>query len=82
MPAPKRAYWTVVVTSQMEDGMAIISTHGHFRDIERAEELRKRLMVTIDGYPDLRGNASADLCRIDPPTISAMLRAHEPRDET
>lgn len=74
MPAPTRAYWTIVVTSNMEDGTLIVSAHGHFRELELARASRRKIE---DGLNRLApGQAQVDLVRMAPATIAAAKTTH------
>jgi hypothetical protein len=74
MPAPTRAYWTVVVTSNMEDGTLLVSAHGHFRDVELASTARYKIEAGLNRLAP--GEAQVDIVRMTAPTIAAAKAVH------
>jgi hypothetical protein len=74
MPAPTRAYWTIVVTSNMEDGTLLVSAHGHFRDHDLAQAHRRKIETALNRIEP--GRVSVDIGLITPATIAAAKAAH------
>jgi len=74
MPAPTRAYWTIVVTSNMEDGTLLVSAHGHFRDVDLASAARYKIEAGLNRLAP--GEAQVDIVRMTSPTIAAAKAVH------
>lgn len=74
MPTPTRPYWTIVVTSNADDGTLAVSAHGHFRDLDRASERRVKLETALARTAP--GRCQVDIVRIAPPTFSAAFALH------
>jgi hypothetical protein len=74
MPAPTRPYWTVVVTSNMEDGTLIVSAHGHFRNVELASATRYKIEAGLNRLAP--GEAQVDIVRIGAPTVKSAKVVH------
>jgi len=74
MPAPTRAYWTIVVTSNMEDGTLIVSAHGHFRELELARAARRKIEAGLNEAE--LGLAQVDIARILLPTVKSAKVLH------
>jgi len=74
MPSPTRAYWTIVVTSNMEDGTLLVSAHGHFRDVDLASAARYKIEAGLNRLAP--GDAQVDIVRMVPPTIAAAKAVH------
>lgn len=75
MPAPTRRYYTVVATSNMEDGTLVLSAHGHFRDFARARQAKDVLERAVAGA------ARVDIVSLEPPTATSVRFVHVIEDE-